>query len=57
MAVTGIGMLTGNWDNNINKHDYLIHYKMMNSYGHPTGTAAVKEFNEESAAKEMKGKQ
>ena len=57
MAVTGIGMLTGHWDNNISKQDYLIHYKMMNSYGHPTGTAAVKEFNKESAAKEMKGKQ
>ncbi len=50
MAVTGIGMLTGHWDNNISKQDYLIHYKMMNSYGHPEGTAAVKELNKESAA-------
>ena len=25
-----------------------MHYKNMNSYGHPTGTEAVKKFNEEA---------
>jgi len=48
MAVTGIGMLTGHWQNNITPKEYLVHYKLMDSYGHPTGTAAVKEFNDES---------
>jgi polyferredoxin len=48
MIVTGIGMLTGNWDNKISKEEYLMHYKIMNSYGHPTGTEAVKKFNEET---------
>lgn len=41
-------MFTGNWDNNISKEKYLLHYKYMNSYGHPTGTEAVKKFNEEA---------
>ncbi|MDO8549168.1 MAG: 4Fe-4S binding protein [Ignavibacteria bacterium] len=48
LIVTGIGMFTGNWDNNISKEEYMIHYKDMNSYGHPTGTEAVKKFNEEA---------
>ena len=48
LIVTGIGMYTGNWGNNISKEEYLLHYKQMNSYGHPTGTEAVKKFNEEA---------
>jgi len=48
LIVTSIGMFTGNWNNNISKEDYLLHYKYMNSYGHPTGTEAVKKFNEEA---------
>jgi len=48
LIVTGIGMFSGKWGNNISKEEYLMHYKNMNSYGHPTGTAAVKKFNEEA---------
>jgi polyferredoxin len=48
LIVTGIGMYTGNWGNKISKEEYLLHYKQMNSYGHPTGTEAVKKFNEEA---------
>lgn len=48
MVVTGLGMVTGHWQNNVSKTDYLIHYKMMKSYGHPTGTEAMKKFNEEA---------
>ena len=48
LIVTGIGMFSGKWDNNISKEKYLMHYKNMNSYGHPTGTEAVKKFNEEA---------
>jgi len=48
LIVTGIGMFTGNWGNKISKEEYLIHYQNMNSYGHPTGTEAVKKFNEEA---------
>jgi hypothetical protein len=49
MITTGIGMLTGNWQNEITKEEYLHHYKNMSSYGHPTGTEAVKKFNEQSS--------
>jgi polyferredoxin len=51
MLLTGLGMLTGNWDNNISKEQYLIYYENMNSYGHPTSTEAVKKFNKESSSK------
>ena len=48
LIVTGIGMFSGKWGNNISKEKYLMHYKNINSYGHPTGTEAVKKFNEEA---------
>jgi polyferredoxin len=47
VLVTGFAMLTGNWQNKISKEEYLIHYKQMNSYGHPTGTKEFKKLNEE----------
>ena len=47
MIVTGFAMLTGNWQNKITKEEYLMHYKIMNSYGHPTGTREFKKLNEE----------
>lgn len=47
MAVTGLGMVTGYWQNDISKEEYLMHYKLMNSYGHPTGTKEIKKLNEE----------
>jgi polyferredoxin len=47
MLVTGFAMLTGNWQNKISKEEYLMHYKYINSYGHPTGTKDFKELNEE----------
>jgi polyferredoxin len=57
LAVTGVGMISGKWHNNISKEEYLYHYKYMNSYGHPTGTEAVKKFNEEnSGSAEVPGK-
>ena len=51
MLVTGYGMLTGNWQNNISKDEYLKLYKDMDSFGHPTGTEAVKKFNEDALKK------
>ncbi len=48
MIVTGIGIISGHWQNNITKEEYLIRYKEMDSYGHPTGTEAVKQFEKES---------
>jgi len=54
LITTGIGMFTGAWDNNITKEEYLFHYRYMNSYGHPTGTEAVKKFNEDANSQKMK---
>ena len=51
MIVTGIGIITGHWQNDITAKEYLQHNKYMDSYGHPTGTAAVKEFNKEAASR------
>lgn len=55
MLVTGFGMITGNWQNNISKDQYLMLYKNMNSFGHPTGTKAIREFNE-NVKKQKTGK-
>ena len=49
MLVTGIGMFTGHWQNNITPKQYLIHYKLMDTYGHPTGSAAIKKLDRESS--------
>lgn len=51
MLVIGYGMLSGHWNNKISKQQYLIYHKDMNTYGHPTGTAAIRRFNQEAASK------
>lgn len=56
MLVTGYGMISGHWDNKITKQEYLIYYKNMNSYGHPTGTAAIKKFNKEAVSENINEK-
>lgn len=56
MLVTGFGIMSGHWNNHISKSEYLIHYKNMNTYGHPTGTAAIKEFNKEAASNKFEKK-
>ncbi|MEO8233107.1 MAG: 4Fe-4S dicluster-binding protein, partial [Ignavibacteriota bacterium] len=53
MIVTGFAMLTGNWQNKISKEEYLNHYKIMNSYGHPTGAKEFKKLNQEVEMKKL----
>ncbi|MCG6915325.1 4Fe-4S binding protein [bacterium BMS3Abin03] len=48
MIVTGFGIVTGNWQNKITKDQYLMLFKNMDSFGHPTGTEAMREFNEKA---------
>jgi polyferredoxin len=48
MLVTGYGMVKGKWQNNISEKEYLELYENMDSFGHPTGTEAVKKFNEDA---------
>jgi polyferredoxin len=45
IAITGIGMLTGYWHNNISKETYLQIHKNLDVIGHPTSTAEIKELN------------
>lgn len=47
MLITGAGMLTSNWQNDLTSEEYLHHYKYLNSYTHPTGPESVKKFNKE----------
>lgn len=55
IAVTGAGMLTGYWQNKITKEEYLMHYKMIDQLGHPTGAEEAKRFNEEAIRKYKQG--
>lgn len=45
IAVTGIGMLTGNWHNEVSKEEYLMIHKNLNAIGHPTSSSEIKELN------------
>jgi len=45
VAVTGLGMLTGNWHNKVSKEKYLMIHKNLNAIGHPTSTAEIEELN------------
>ncbi|NNG27424.1 MAG: 4Fe-4S binding protein [Ignavibacteriaceae bacterium] len=47
MIITGAGLVTGNWQNDITKDEFLYHYKKLDTYGHPTSTESVRKFNEE----------
>ena len=51
ILITGAGMITGNWYNNVSKDKYLILYRNLNSLGHPTGTETLKKYNEDAIKK------
>lgn len=48
MAITGVGLITGHWQNDISKQEYLYHIKHLKSYGHPTSTSDVRRFNSDA---------
>ncbi len=50
MLVTGIGVFTGNWQNDLTKEEYILHYNYMGSYGHPTGAKEFRILNEQSSS-------
>lgn len=47
IIITGAGMLTGYWQNNITKEEYLYHQNYLHRYGHPTDTKSIDKLNEE----------
>ncbi|MBS3946557.1 MAG: 4Fe-4S binding protein [Melioribacter sp.] len=48
ILVIGIGILSGNWKNNISKEEYLILHKNIDRLGHPTSTQDIKKLNRAS---------
>lgn len=52
ILVIGLGVLSGNWQNNITKEQYLIHSKNIESLGHPRSTADIKKLNKISETEE-----
>jgi len=51
VLVTGIGVISGYWQNKVTKEEYLMYYQEMDSYGHPRGVEETQKFNEEAAKK------
>lgn len=47
-TITGFGILSGNWQNNISKEEYLQHFQSINTIGHPTSTSEIEKLNESS---------
>ncbi len=45
IAITGFGVVTGHWQNNISHEEYLRHLRLLESYGHPTGSAEIEDLN------------
>lgn len=53
--VIGLGIFSGNWQNNITKEQYLIHNKNIESLGHPRSTADIEKLNQVSEREENNG--
>lgn len=51
ILVTGIGMITGNWQNNVKTDRYRELIKNIESLGHPTSSEDVKILNEKAKIK------
>ena len=45
IVITGLGMISGNWKNNVSIDEYRHHQKYLKSYGHPTGTKDIDAYN------------
>ncbi|RKX26702.1 MAG: ferredoxin [Candidatus Zixiibacteriota bacterium] len=48
MLITGMAMLTANWQNRITIEEYLQYHKNYNSYGHLTSGDDIRELNRET---------
>jgi polyferredoxin len=48
ISITGLGILTGYWQNKMTKEEYIIHYKQIESYGHPMNPTDAKKLNEKA---------
>ena len=48
VAITGFGIVTGKWQNNVPKEAYIELHKSVNSIGHPTNPKDIERLNEAS---------
>ncbi|MFH1686715.1 MAG: 4Fe-4S binding protein [bacterium] len=48
VLITGLGMLTGNWQSGLSSRQYLQHQQYLRNYGHPTGAAEIKDLNQDT---------
>jgi polyferredoxin len=51
--VTGVGMFTGYWGNDVSSDTYLEHQSSVHMYGHPTSTGDVSRLNEQAEAQQQ----
>jgi polyferredoxin len=54
LLTTGIAMITGHWQNNITKEEYLIHFKSIERLNHFTGTGSAKNYSDSTYSKKDK---
>ncbi|MCX6169425.1 MAG: 4Fe-4S binding protein [Ignavibacteriales bacterium] len=54
IAITGIGMLSGNWQNKVSKDEYLIIHKKLDAIGHPTSPSEFEELNKSTQQGKVK---
>ncbi len=47
VAITGLGVVTDNWHNKIDRSEYLIHYKNIGSMGHPRTISELEKLNKQ----------
>ena len=48
VLATGLGMLSGHWQNQITTQDYIKYEKNARSYGHPTGMSEISDLNKKA---------
>jgi polyferredoxin len=46
ISITGLGILTGNWNNKVTVEEYKILYRNIENLGHPTSTSEVRNLKE-----------
>lgn len=49
VTICAAGWISGNWQNDVTKEEYLVHQKYLHSYGHITGTNDIEQLNEQSS--------
>lgn len=50
VMITGAAMLTGNWQNEVPREQYIRLYPSIHAFGHPTGGNDIKRLNQEAGA-------